>query len=136
MRFAILLVCLAACSEDTPPPKPHFIKKAAAAEADEVKATMEGALSASSKLPDWAKVESVHEETRQGKRMHVAVASATMDNVALARDAAANRARAAIVRLRQGQPAGAAAGVLEGSRIARTYNAGQTVIVEVEAEVP
>ncbi|MCC6806813.1 MAG: hypothetical protein IT381_05280 [Deltaproteobacteria bacterium] len=133
-----LLLCLAliglnACEDDAP--KPPTPKTTVSVNTDPV-ATVDGALN-SSKMPDWAKIEGVREDTRDGRKVYVAVASATMKNIALARDAAANRARAAILRVAQGAGKGELVqGTLTGSRIVRSYSEGDTMVVEVEADLP
>jgi len=87
--------------------------------------------------PEWAHEPGARFEQRDGKRVAVAVATVKMANPALARDTAANRARASLLRLLQNKgPNEPVEGTLEGSRIVRSETIGQTVAVEVEVAAP
>lgn len=88
-------------------------------------------------VPRWAKQKPRFME-RGGRRLAVAVGSATTENQALGRSVAQDRARAALLRLLQGKPAGAdAEGTLAGARVVNSFRTkGGRHYVEVEVEFP
>lgn len=106
-----------------------------------VKATDFGAPLVSKKkirLPKWATA-SPHYEERKGKKVAVAIGVAPGRNLALGRNAAANRARARIVRFLAGAPIDAndwSEAQLEGSEITNVYSGRDgNIYVEVAKTV-
>lgn len=88
------------------------------------------------RLPAWVR-EKPHYFSRDGRRFASAVGSARVDNLALARGAATDRARADLLRFIKGGAAGdAITGVLTGSRVtdAFTSKIQGEVFVRVEVE--
>ncbi len=90
----------------------------------------------STAAPDWAKLGARFEQ-RGGKRVAVAAAAVELQNPQLARDAAANRARSALLRLlHEKGPGEPVAGTLHGARIVKSETFEKGVAVEVEVDAP
>ena len=88
------------------------------------------------RLPDWVQ-ESPHFFSRDGRRLAAAVGSAHVDNPALARAVATDRARADLLRLiKGGAAAEALTGALPGARVTDTFTSKTRgrVFVRVEIE--
>lgn len=86
-------------------------------------------------LPAWA-LQPPHFVVREGRLWAVAVGQARARNLALARAAAADRARAALLRLLKRAPSQAAVeGTLYGSRISEAFVSRKgRVFIQVEAQ--
>jgi hypothetical protein len=86
-------------------------------------------------LPDWAK-QPAHIVERADGKFAIAVGSIKVENVPLARRAAGNRARLALIRLLKEKPTGDVSGTLDGSRETNSFVASDgTTYVEVEVPV-
>jgi hypothetical protein len=85
--------------------------------------------------PKWTRAKP-HFETRAGRIFAVAVGKAKDQNAELARVAAAELARADLLRLIQGKPQGASVeGEVKGAQVAEVYNARSGVVyVRLELE--
>lgn len=142
LRLAAFVALVAACGKNDPgrvAKSPSPSPKASPAAAPAGWAFAASVPHGGEGLPSWAR-ERPHFFDQNGRRFASAVGHAQIGNLALARMAAQDRARADILRLIQGNSAASSAeGTLRGARVTDFFASrkGQVYVrVEAEAERP